>query len=158
MSASVSQVATGQSPFAQAYVHAGMVGLDGEKMSKSQGNLIFVSAFRNAGTDASAVRLALLADHYRSDRDWSATALGNAEDRLARWRQATALDAGPDARVLLASVRSHLADDLDTPGALAAVDRWVELALSGSGSDPDAPRLARSLVDALLGVALVRRP
>jgi L-cysteine:1D-myo-inositol 2-amino-2-deoxy-alpha-D-glucopyranoside ligase len=158
MSASVSQVATGQSPFAQAYVHAGMVGLDGEKMSKSQGNLVFISALRNAGTDASAVRLALLADHYRSDRDWTATALGYAEDRLARWRQATALDAGPDARVLLASVRSHLADDLDTPGALAAVDRWVEFALSGSGSDRDAPRLARSLVDALLGVALVRRP
>jgi L-cysteine:1D-myo-inositol 2-amino-2-deoxy-alpha-D-glucopyranoside ligase len=156
MSASQAHVATGQWPFAQAYVHAGMVGLDGEKMSKSQGNLIFVSALRNVGTDPGAIRLALLADHYRSDRDWTPTALGEAEDRLARWQQAAALDAGPDARPLLASVRSHLADDLDTPGALAAIDQWVEHALSGADSDPDAPRLARNLVDALLGVALVR--
>ncbi|HEY9376347.1 MAG TPA: cysteine--1-D-myo-inosityl 2-amino-2-deoxy-alpha-D-glucopyranoside ligase, partial [Jiangellaceae bacterium] len=102
------------------------------------------------------VRLALLVDHYRSDRDWTAAALAEAEDRLARWRQAVALDAGPDARPLLAAVRSHLADDLNTPAALGAVDRWVGQALAGQGSDSDAPALAAATVDTLLGVALAR--
>ncbi len=46
MSASHAQVATGERPHARAYVHAGMVGLDGEKMSKSRGNLVFVSKLR----------------------------------------------------------------------------------------------------------------
>jgi L-cysteine:1D-myo-inositol 2-amino-2-deoxy-alpha-D-glucopyranoside ligase len=156
MSASAAHVATGRWPFAQTYVHAGMVGLDGEKMSKSQGNLVFVSALRAAGVEPAAARLALLADHYRSDRDWTAAALAGAEDRLARWRQAVALDAGPDARPLLAAVRSHLADDLDTPGALAVVDRWARRALAGEGSDPDAPGLAGALVDALLGISLAK--
>jgi L-cysteine:1D-myo-inositol 2-amino-2-deoxy-alpha-D-glucopyranoside ligase len=156
MSASEAHVATGRWPFAQAYVHAGMVGLRGEKMSKSLGNLVFVSTLRADGVEPAAVRLALLADHYRSDRDWTSTALGEAEDRLASWRHAAALDAGPDAAPVLASVRSHLADDLDTPGALAAVDRWAERALAGERSDSDAPALVAATLDALLGVAPVR--
>jgi L-cysteine:1D-myo-inositol 2-amino-2-deoxy-alpha-D-glucopyranoside ligase len=57
---------------------------------------------------------------------------------------------------LLAAVRSHLADDLDTPGALAVVDRWARRALAGEGSDPDAPGLAGALVDALLGISLAK--
>ena len=62
---------TGQWPFARAYVHAGMVGLDGEKMSKSRGNLVFVSRLREDGVDPMAIRLALLAHHYRSDWEWT---------------------------------------------------------------------------------------
>jgi L-cysteine:1D-myo-inositol 2-amino-2-deoxy-alpha-D-glucopyranoside ligase len=154
MSASEAHVATGRWPFAHAYVHAGMVGLGGDKMSKSEGNLVFVSALRGDGASPAAVRLALLADHYRNDRDWAATALARAEDRLARWRQAFVLDAGPDARRLLATVRERLADDLDTAAALEAVDGWVEQALADDGADSAAPPLARDLVDTLLGVAL----
>ena len=71
MSAAHAEVATGEWPFARAYVHAGMVGLDGEKMSKSRGNLVLVSRLRESGTDPTALRLALLAAHYRADRDWS---------------------------------------------------------------------------------------
>jgi L-cysteine:1D-myo-inositol 2-amino-2-deoxy-alpha-D-glucopyranoside ligase len=155
MSASEAHVATGRWPFAQSYVHAGMVGLDGAKMSKSQGNLVFVSALRADRVEPAAVRLALLADHYRTDRDWTAAALAGGQDRLARWREAVAVHAGPEARPLLATVRSHLADDLDTPAALAAVDRWAEEAIADEGSDSDAPALVRALVDALFGVALV---
>jgi L-cysteine:1D-myo-inositol 2-amino-2-deoxy-alpha-D-glucopyranoside ligase len=156
MSASQGQVATGQRPFAAAYVHAGMVGLNGEKMSKSQGNLVFVSALRTAGTESGAIRLALLADHYRSDRDWTPWLLSRAEDRLARWRHAVGLDTGPEAGQLLADVRSRLAGDLDTPAALEAVDEWAEEASVGVGSDSAAPGRVRDLVDALLGVTLAR--
>ncbi|MGH8824127.1 MAG: cysteine--1-D-myo-inosityl 2-amino-2-deoxy-alpha-D-glucopyranoside ligase [Jiangellaceae bacterium] len=154
MSASVAHVATGHWPFARSYVHSGMVGLAGEKMAKSEGNLVFVSRLRADGADAAALRLALLSDHYRADRDWTPALLEKAQDRLARWRQAVAAETGPDARGLLGAVRVHLADDLDTPAALAAVDRWAAHALAQPGGDPDAPAEVRDLVDTLLGLAL----
>ena len=85
---------TGQAPFASHYVHAGMIGLDGEKMSKSRGNLVFVSRLRADHVDPMALRLALIADHYRGDRTWTDDLLKTAEDRLARWRAAAAADRG----------------------------------------------------------------
>jgi L-cysteine:1D-myo-inositol 2-amino-2-deoxy-alpha-D-glucopyranoside ligase len=145
---------TGAHPFARHYTHAGMIGLDGEKMSKSRGNLVFVSKLRATGVDPSAVRLALLAGHYRSDRPWTDELLTHAQARLARWREAAALDTAPDAADLVARLRTHLADDLDTPAALAAVDGWAGEALERRGRDPQAPALVRDAVDALLGVAL----
>lgn len=75
MSASHAQVATGERPHARAYVHSGMVGLDGEKMSKSRGNLVFVSKLRESGADPMAIRTALLTHHYRSDWEWTSGAL-----------------------------------------------------------------------------------
>jgi L-cysteine:1D-myo-inositol 2-amino-2-deoxy-alpha-D-glucopyranoside ligase len=147
-------VATGVQPFARAFVHAGMVGLHGEKMSKSKGNLLFVSTLRSHGVDSSASRLALLADHYRTDRDWTQEHVDVANDRLARWRDAVAADRGPSADTVLADVRRHLADDLNTPLALAAIDRWAEEARLRGGNDGDAPQLVRDLTLALLGVKL----
>ncbi|WP_067807438.1 cysteine--1-D-myo-inosityl 2-amino-2-deoxy-alpha-D-glucopyranoside ligase, partial [Actinomadura formosensis] len=94
MSASHAQVATGERPHARAYVHAGMVGLHGEKMSKSRGNLVFVSKLRKAGADPMAIRLALLAHHYRSDWEWTQDSLDEAAGRLARWRAAAARPSG----------------------------------------------------------------
>jgi L-cysteine:1D-myo-inositol 2-amino-2-deoxy-alpha-D-glucopyranoside ligase len=145
---------TGVHPFARHYVHTGMIGLDGEKMSKSRGNLVFVSKLRAEGVDPNAVRLALLAGHYRTDRAWTADLLTTAEQRLARWRNAVTLTAAPPADDLVARLRTHLADDLDTPAALAAVDAWAGEALERHGRDAVAPALARDAVDALLGVAL----
>jgi L-cysteine:1D-myo-inositol 2-amino-2-deoxy-alpha-D-glucopyranoside ligase len=145
---------TGVHPFARHYVHTGMIGLDGEKMSKSRGNLVFVSKLRAEGVEPNAVRLALLAGHYRTDRAWTADLLTTAEQRLARWRSAVALPAAPPADDLVARLRTHLADDLDTPAALAAVDAWAGEALERHGRDAAAPALARDAVDALLGVAL----
>jgi L-cysteine:1D-myo-inositol 2-amino-2-deoxy-alpha-D-glucopyranoside ligase len=145
---------TGVHPFARHYVHAGMIGLDGEKMSKSRGNLVFVSKLRAEGVDPDAVRLALLAGHYRTDRAWTSDLLAKAEARLARWRAAVALPAAPPAGDLVARLRTHLADDLDTPAALAAVDAWAAEALDRHGRDENAPKVARDAVDALLGVAL----
>jgi L-cysteine:1D-myo-inositol 2-amino-2-deoxy-alpha-D-glucopyranoside ligase len=154
MGASHAHAATGLPPFARAYVHAGMVGYRGQKMSKSLGNLVFVSKLRAAGTDPSAIRLALLANHYSADWEWTDDQLDVANARLARWRGAVSRPDGPPAHDTLAAVRARLADDLDAPGALAALDGWVTEQESGGGTDPGAPGVISRLADALLGIAL----
>jgi L-cysteine:1D-myo-inositol 2-amino-2-deoxy-alpha-D-glucopyranoside ligase len=100
------------------------------------------------------MRLALFTGHYRTDRAWTGELLHQAQERLARWRAATSAQAGPTAEGTVATLRDRLADDLDTPSALAAVDAWVADALRQPGTDADAPALIRTAVDALLGVAL----
>ncbi|MBM6546405.1 cysteine--1-D-myo-inosityl 2-amino-2-deoxy-alpha-D-glucopyranoside ligase [Janibacter sp. YIM B02568] len=154
MTAVQAVAATGRSPFAAHTTHQAMVGLDGEKMSKSKGNLVRVSDLRREGVDPAAIRLVLLAHHYRTEWSWTDDALTEGRERLARWRAATALPAGPDAAETLAAVRAALAADLGTPAALAAVDAWCAAAEAGEGSDAVAPGLVRDTVDALLGVAL----
>jgi L-cysteine:1D-myo-inositol 2-amino-2-deoxy-alpha-D-glucopyranoside ligase len=153
-SAAHAECVTGERRFARHYVHAGMIGWDGHKMSKSRGNLVLVSSLRADGVEPAAIRLALLAAHYRVDRSWSAQVLHQAQDRLASWRQAVALPSAPDATDVLARVRRYLADDLDTPKTIAALDGWATDALEYGGSDADAPALVRTAVDALLGVDL----
>ncbi|WP_067501473.1 cysteine--1-D-myo-inosityl 2-amino-2-deoxy-alpha-D-glucopyranoside ligase [Actinoplanes sp. TFC3] len=145
---------TGEAPFASHYVHAGMIGLDGEKMSKSKGNLVFVSRLRGDGVDPMAVRLGLMTGHYRTDRQWTDDVLKDGEERLARWRSAAEAGSGPSGEGLLAAVREALRNDLDTPAALAVVDAWVEAALAGAGDDVEAPGLMAAAVDGLLGVKL----
>jgi L-cysteine:1D-myo-inositol 2-amino-2-deoxy-alpha-D-glucopyranoside ligase len=158
-----------------------MVSYRGQKMSKSLGNLVFVNRLLAEGADPMAVRMALLAYHYRSDWEWSETVLADANARLARWRAAlaraealapaaspaagSAESAAPDAslvnaaRQVLAGVRARLRDDLDAPGALTVVDRWADrlLAEPPTRITPDhisGARLVRETVDALLGVGL----
>ena len=153
MCAAQGRVATDQ-PFAQAYLHSGMVGLDGEKMSKSKGNLVFVSSLRASGVDPMAIRLALLAHHYRDDWDWTDELLVSGQDRLHRWREAVRLDAGLNADDVVAQVRAALAHDLDAPAALAAVDAWAGASVAIDSDDAEAPALVARACDALLGVAL----
>ncbi|MGH3854685.1 MAG: cysteine--1-D-myo-inosityl 2-amino-2-deoxy-alpha-D-glucopyranoside ligase [Pseudonocardiaceae bacterium] len=153
-SAAHAEALTGTHPMARHYVHTGMIGLNGAKMSKSQGNLVFVSRLRADRVDPMALRLALLSGHYRTDRSWSTTMLERAVARLDRWRRALALPAGAPAGDVVARLRAHLADDLDTPGALAAVDAWATGTLTGRDRDADAPALLSTAVDALLGIAL----
>ncbi len=141
---------TGEWPFARAYVHAGMVGLDGEKMSKSRGNLVFVSRLLAAGEDPGALRLALLAAHYRQDRAWTDDLLTTGRTRLARWAAAVTRPTGPVAQPAVDAVRRALYDDLNTPAALAAVDAWS----AAEGADAASPAVVRDLVDSLLGIAL----
>jgi L-cysteine:1D-myo-inositol 2-amino-2-deoxy-alpha-D-glucopyranoside ligase len=123
-------------------------------MSKSLGNLVLVSRLRAYGVEPAAIRLGLLAGHYRADRSWSQQVLDEATARLRHWRTATALPAGPDAADTIARVRQYLADDLNTPKALAALDAWATDALEYGGHDVQAPRLVATAIDALLGVDL----
>ncbi|MFC1418861.1 cysteine--1-D-myo-inosityl 2-amino-2-deoxy-alpha-D-glucopyranoside ligase [Streptacidiphilus cavernicola] len=154
MGASHAQVLTKVHPFARAYVHAGMVGLNGEKMSKSRGNLVFVSKLRQQGVEPAVIRLALLGHHYRSDWEWTDADLLRAQHRLERWRAAVSRPDGPDAAEALAEVRAALADDLDAPRALAVIDAWAAKQDAQGGDDTGAPGVISRTVDALLGVAL----
>lgn len=153
-SAAHAEAITGTRRFARHYVHAGLIGLDGEKMSKSKGNLVLVSKLRRSGVDPAAIRLGLFAGHYRQDRMWTDAVLDQAKARLARWREAVSLSSGPSATDTVARLRQHLADDLDTPKALVAVDNWAEQAIAYGGTDTAAPALVRTAVDGLLGIAL----
>lgn len=153
-SAAHAECVSGERRFARHYVHSGMIGWDGHKMSKSRGNLVLVSQLRRDGIDPAAIRLGLFAGHYREDRFWSPAVLDEAQQRLHRWRSATALDAAPDAADVISRVRRYLADDLDTPKALAALDGWTTDALSYGGHDADAGRTVATAVDALLGIRL----
>jgi L-cysteine:1D-myo-inositol 2-amino-2-deoxy-alpha-D-glucopyranoside ligase len=149
----------GEAPFARRYAHSGMVRLDGEKMSKSRGNLVFVSRLLEAGHDPMAVRLAVISHSYRADWDWTPEALPEATERLAEWRAAVAaasagpgLGSGESGTAVLAAIRERLADDLDARGAIEAVDEWASDALAGRAAGSG--DLVRAAVDALLGVAL----
>jgi L-cysteine:1D-myo-inositol 2-amino-2-deoxy-alpha-D-glucopyranoside ligase len=148
MSAAHSAAVTGKAPFARAYVHQAMVGYDGEKMSKSRGNLVLVSKLRDDDVDPMAIRLALLGHRHDAAWEWHDDEISAATARLARWRSGFARPAGADAGELLESMRRALRDGLDTPAALDAVDSW----LSADGEDPAAPGLAGEAVDALLGI------
>lgn len=154
MCAAEAQVITGTNPFAHHYVHSGMVAWQGHKMSKSRGNLVFVSQLRHEGVEPAAIRLALLAHHYRTDWAWTPQGLQGAQDRLALWRSAAECDRGPDANALVARIRSALANDLRTPAALDALDDWAVAALRGEGDDAQGPTVMRDACDALLGVLL----
>jgi L-cysteine:1D-myo-inositol 2-amino-2-deoxy-alpha-D-glucopyranoside ligase len=150
MGAAEAERITGHRPFARLYVHSGMVSWQGHKMSKSRGNLVFVSALRSDGVDPMALRLALLAHHYRSDWAWTTQGLVGAEQRLESWRQGAQRKSASPAEPLLAALRRHLADDLATPAAIDAVDAWVHR----DGDDTEAPGLMARAVDALLGIRL----
>jgi L-cysteine:1D-myo-inositol 2-amino-2-deoxy-alpha-D-glucopyranoside ligase len=154
MSALQAVALTGEETFARCFVHQAMVGLGGEKMSKSKGNLVLVSRLRAEGVDPMAIRLALLGRHYRTAWDWSEEDLKGAQQRLDYWRAAVSVGAGPAAHETVAVVRERVAADLDTPGALEAVDRWARACLAEGGDDTDAPGLVGRLLDALLGVCL----
>ena len=160
MCAGVAQVAESDQPFARAYSHAGMVAYDGEKMSKSKGNLVFVSALRNSDVDPMAIRLVLLRHHYRSDWEWTDDQLWDAVDTVTQWRKAFSLGAGAPAGPVVEAVLTAMANDLDAPTALAAIDDWVASTLGDTThgladtSDPGAAATLAPVLDAALGLVL----
>jgi L-cysteine:1D-myo-inositol 2-amino-2-deoxy-alpha-D-glucopyranoside ligase len=154
MSAAQAESLTGVEPFARFYVHSGMVSWQGHKMSKSRGNLVFVSTLRNEGIDPAAIRLALLAHHYRADWSWTPQGLEGAESRFDLWRAATSLERAIDAQPVLDRVREVMSDDLKTPSALDAIDIWARDSLHTGGSHPHAPGLVKDMCASLLGVYL----
>ena len=134
-------------PLARVYMHAGLIGYQGEKMSKSLGNLVLVSQLRANAVDMSAVRLALFAGHWRDDREWTDELLNQSQQRLMRWRES----ADADISTRLPAIRRALRDDLNTPVALAEIDAacTAPTGVSTAGSVS-----VRAAADALLGVKL----
>jgi L-cysteine:1D-myo-inositol 2-amino-2-deoxy-alpha-D-glucopyranoside ligase len=112
-----SEAATGEI-FVKHWMHVAMVFKDGEKMSKSLGNLVFVDALRTEW-DPRSIRLGIIEHHYRNEWEWDETLMPRNHDRLVSWKASI----GGQASSLLGEVRACLDDDLDTPGALAAIDR-----------------------------------
>ncbi|APT92520.1 cysteine--1-D-myo-inosityl 2-amino-2-deoxy-alpha-D-glucopyranoside ligase [Corynebacterium phocae] len=145
------EAAYGQPRMADFYVHTGMIGLDGTKMSKSLGNLVFVHKLVEQGVRPAAIRLALYEGHYRADREWSDAVLARGQQRLQGIEQALRNPGGvAAAQELVAQIRRHLANDLDTPAVLAAIDQWVE---NPRGKDsPEAADLVAKALYSLLGV------
>lgn len=151
MCAAQAQVLSGK-PLASKYVHAGMIGLDGEKMSKSKGNLVFVSKLVAAGRDPIAIRWALMKDHYRQDRMWTEELLVVAEGEIQALRSCLEQTNVAPTRELIETIVNALSNDLDTQGVTTALNSWVGQTQSGE-SGGDAPALAVAL-DALLGIKL----
>nr|WP_196837023.1 cysteine--1-D-myo-inosityl 2-amino-2-deoxy-alpha-D-glucopyranoside ligase [Zhihengliuella flava] len=142
-------------PLAEHFVHTGMVGLDGEKMSKSKGNLVLVSELRAAGEDPANIRTVLLGQHYRDEWFWTDDLLATARERRARWMDRLPLTTAAETADLSARLVSLVGRDLDTPAALDALDLWASTEPSGE-PDLTAARELADLIDALLGLVLTR--
>ena len=156
MSAAQSSVMN-KKEFSRHYVHAGMIGLDGEKMSKSKGNLVFVSKLVNQGHDPMAIRFALLSHHYQSDHMWTEKDLETATRTLTDLRIALSREEVPPTDDVIRSIISALANNLDTVGAISHIHGWVERTLSADyspGENKGSPGELSRAIDALLGVAI----
>ena len=151
MCAAQARVISGKE-LAASYVHAGMIGLDGEKMSKSKGNLVFVSRLIADGVDPMVIRWALMSDHYRSDRMWSDDVLQEAQEAIDQLTAALAQQDCAPTQDLINSMVLALSDDLDTPLIVSQLKSWSSLTLSGAqGGNSDQLRVA---LDALLGLKI----
>lgn len=138
--------------FAANYVHAGMIGLDGEKMSKSKGNLVFVSKLLNAGVDPMAIRIALMSHHYRQDHMWQESDLNIAQEFLNSLQIALSrMEVAPTDEVI-DEIIVALSQDIDTPRALKSLQDWIS-ATNDGGSGGKPGELSRA-IDALLGIAI----
>ena len=138
--------------FANNYVHSAMIHLDGEKMSKSKGNLVFVSKLLNQGIDPMVIRWALLSGHYQQDRSWSDELLQKATSEVALLRSALAQSEVAETKELIQSIISDLANNLDTQAALNRLIAWAKS--SQSSPKVNESGLVSRAIDSLLGLAL----
>ena len=151
MSAAQARAMNGKK-FATSYVHAGMIGLDGEKMSKSKGNLVFVSQLLKDGVDPMAIRIALMSHHYREDHMWVSAELTEAKIFLDALQVALSRMEVAPTDVVIEEIISALSHDIDTPRALKALKSWIVDTNQGAvGGKPG--ELSRAM-DALLGIAI----
>jgi L-cysteine:1D-myo-inositol 2-amino-2-deoxy-alpha-D-glucopyranoside ligase len=150
MSAAQSKMINGRE-FATHYVHAGMIGLDDEKMSKSKGNLVLISNLLKQGHDAMAIRLALLSQHYRTDHMWNENDLIKAGTLLDQLRVALSRMEVAPTESTINEVITALANDLDTPSAIKSLRNW--LAETDAGKVGGSPGELSRAIDTLLGIA-----
>ena len=138
-------------PFARAYVHAGMIGLDGEKMSKSRGNLVFVSKLLNQGVSPMAIRCALMMSHYQSDRMWNTALLTTAQTFISRLEICLARTEVAPTSDVIRQIAESLSDNLDTPKVFTLLQQWCDKTDAGEVGG-SAGELSRAL-DTYLGLA-----
>jgi L-cysteine:1D-myo-inositol 2-amino-2-deoxy-alpha-D-glucopyranoside ligase len=156
MSAAQSSVMN-KKEFARHYVHSGMIGLDGEKMSKSKGNLVFVSKLVAQGEDPMAIRLALLSHHYQSDHMWTDEDLEIATSNLSELRIALSREEVPPTDGVILAILTALSNNLDTVAAISAIQGWVRRTLDSDpspGENKGSPGELSRAIDALLGIAI----
>ena len=151
MCAQIVRAAYGRN-FAGYYVHTGMIGLDGEKMSKSKGNLVFVSELINKGIDPMVIRWALLSGHYQSDRQWSSELLNFASLNVEKVRTALSRTEVAASNDLIQSIILDLANNLDTPSSLDRLVSWADKS-EKDGNVNQSGEVSRA-IDALLGLTL----
>jgi len=151
MSAQIVKAAYGRD-FAKYFVHAAMIGLAGEKMSKSKGNLVFVSKLLTQQVDPMVIRWALLSGHYQQDRQWSDNLLAVANDQVTAIRSALARSEVAESEQLIKDLVSDISNNLDTPAALARLIKWAKQ--SESNPTVNQSGLVSRTIDALLGLAL----
>ena len=138
--------------FANNYVHSAMIYLDGEKMSKSKGNLVFVSKLLSQGIEPMVIRWALLSGHYQQDRSWSDELLQKSTSEVSLLRSALAQSEVAETKELIQSIISDLANNLDTPAALNRLIAWAKS--SQSSPKVNESGLVSRGIDSLLGLAL----
>jgi len=138
--------------FAQSYLHAGMVGLDGEKMSKSKGNLVLVSELLKSGYDPMVIRHALLSEHFAEDRMWHVETLNNSQNRVANLRSALSRIEVAPTDLVIDDIATAIANNLDTPSSLKRLDQWA-LDTQQGATGGSVGELSR-FMDAALGLAL----
>lgn len=151
MGAAQVAIMTGK-PYARTYVHTGMVGLDGEKMSKSKGNLVFVSKLVESGIDPMVIRLALLSAPYGRDRMWSNEILSSAQGLMTRLQSSLSRNEVAPTKEAVALIIASMADNLDTVRAFKVLENWItetEIGLVGGS----AGELSRA-IDTFLGIAI----
>lgn len=139
---------------ANSYLYAGMVYYQGHKMSKSLGNLVFVSDLVASGVDPMAIRLAILSNHYAEEWNWSDESLQAAITRLEIWRSALSLEHTLPTAELIESVRTFLANDLDTPSAILNIDAWAQGSLGSTGSEFGGAGSVSRMLDRIFGIAI----
>ena len=151
MSAQIIQAAYGRE-FSESFVHAAMISLDGEKMSKSKGNLVFVSKLLESGIDPMILRWALLRGHFQQDRAWSNELLEISTKEVELVRSALAQSEVADTNNVINSLIQDISNNLDTPSALDRLTKWANL--SQSNPIVNQSGLMARAVDSLLGLAL----
>ena len=151
MSAQIIQAAYGRK-FSESFVHAAMISLDGEKMSKSKGNLVFVSKLLESGIDPMILRWALLRGHFQQDRAWSNELLEISTKEVELVRSALAQSEVADTNNVINSLIQDISNNLDTPSALDRLTKWANL--SQSNPTVNQSGLMARAVDSLLGLAL----
>lgn len=139
--------------FASSFAHTGMIGFEGTKMSKSLGNLVFVSQLVREGVDPMAIRIALLLGHYRKDREWSQNLLIEATFLLAQMRELLAQELIPDYRNLMQRIIDLLSDDLDTERVFQEIASFISRSRDSEDADHSPGALAR-FFDSILGITL----